>query len=772
MDHTEDTPPGSACDAEATLTKALLEQRERFTLAMACMSDGVWDWWVDTGKVYFSPRYKAMLGYSGAEFPDLFSSFQDHVHPEDVTPTLDLAQRFIDDPTIEFDTVLRMRHRDGHYLWIRARAAAARDGDGRARRLVGCNTDVSAEQTEHMLREYNQRLEATVRRRTADLSRSEALLDTCQAIAGIGGWETDLVTGEQRWTRTTHQIFDLPEDFQPTLEKTVAMMDPDTPEAVLKRRGEAVAAREPFDVEMPFTTASGRRILVRSIGHPVKENGHVVRYVGILQDITTARAAEQALIQARDEAETARQSAEIANHAKSTFLANMSHELRTPLNGILGYAQILQRDRLLAERQREGVDIILRSGEYLLTLINDVLDLARIESNRIELYHTDFSLTEFLENIAGLFRMRAEQKGISFLYEPLTALPLGVRGDEKRLRQVLINLLSNAVKFTDSGGVALKVGYQDQRLRFQVEDTGIGIDEAELGDIFEPFRQVGDQRYRADGAGLGLAITHNLVELMGGELQVSSKAGAGSLFWFALDLPRVDSLIPRAERRQPVIVGYHGPRQRILAIDDRQENRAVLKSLLTPLGFEVLEAANGEQGLSLAQQESPDLVLTDLVMPVLDGFEVVRRLRRENEGVQVPVIAVSASVFDYHQSESLAAGCNAFIPKPIRAEHLLEAIREQLGLEWILENPVTTAVASVADTPAEAGPTVGPSPAEASQLLDLTRQGDVIGIQTMLGTLEQQPALHPFVAQAQTLAAEFQLEEVEALVLPWVASGR
>ena len=769
MDHHQDITPGTVPTTEATLA----EHQERFALAMACMNDGIWDWRVDTGEVYFSPRYKVMLGYGEAEFPDRFSSFQEHLHPEDLAPVLELVQRFIEDADLEFDTVFRMRHRDGHYLWIRARATAARDQQGRARRLVGCHTDISAAQTEQVLREYNQRLEAEVARHTAALRRSEALLDTCQAIAGIGGWETNILTGEQRWTRTTYEIFELPEDFQPTLEKTVAMMDPDTPETALhQQQAAAVAALQPFDVEMPFITASGRRILVRSIGHPISEDGKVTRYVGILKDITAERAAEQALIQARDEAETARQSAEIANHAKSTFLANMSHELRTPLNGILGYAQILQRDRLLAERQREGVDIILRSGEYLLTLINDVLDLARIESNRIELYHTDFSLTEFLENIAGLFRMRAEQKGISFLYEPLTALPLGVRGDEKRLRQVLINLLSNAVKFTDSGGVALKVGYQDQRLRFQVEDTGIGIDEAELGDIFEPFRQVGDQRYRADGAGLGLAITHNLVELMGGELQVSSKAGAGSLFWFALDLPRVDSLIPRAERRQPVIVGYHGPRQRILAIDDRQENRAVLKSLLTPLGFEVLEAANGEQGLHLAQQESPDLVLTDLVMPVLDGFEVVRRLRRENEGVQVPVIAVSASVFDYHQSESLAAGCNAFIPKPIRAEHLLEAIREQLGLEWILENPVTTAAASVADTPAEAGPTVGPSPAEASRLLDLTRQGDVTGVQAVLGTLEQQPALQPFVAQAQTLAAEFQLEEVEALVLPWVASGR
>jgi len=883
----------------ARLAAMLAEQEERFRLAIACMGDGLWDWRMDADVVYFSARYKAMLGYAETQFPNRLDSFTAHLHPDDRPAVMDLARRFIEGATHEFDTVFRMRHRSGHYLWIRSRAVAARDGQGRARRLVGSHSDITAEreaelalaEQEHflrlvldnmpqaifwkgldnryrgcntaylklvgrtdkaqvvnrcdadfygpamaegfeaedrrlmdhnqplhrhteqltdrdgaerwmettkipltgvdgrvlgllgitetvtdrveagrVLREYNQRLEAEVAQRTAALARSEALLDTCQTIAGIGGWETDLITGEQRWTRNTREIFELPEDFEPTLERTLAMIDPDTPAEALERRSQAVAARQSFDVEMLFITTSGRRIIVRSVGNPVvDENGEVTRYVGILKDVTAERAAERALIQARDEAEQARREAEIANHAKSTFLANMSHELRTPLNGILGYAQILQRERDLRPRQQEGLETILRSGEYLLTLINDVLDLARIESNRIELYLTDFSLAEFLESIAGLFRMRAEQKGIAFLYEPLTALPVGVRGDEKRLRQVLINLLSNAVKFTDSGGVALKVGYHQDRLRFQVEDTGLGIDEEDLAHIFEPFRQVGDRRYRADGAGLGLAITRTLVELMGGEIQVSSQPDRGSLFWFALDLPTVDTLLPRERERPPVIVGYQGERRRILVIDDRSENRSVLRSLLTPLGFELLEASDGEVGLKLAIQEHPDLVLTDLVMPVLDGFEVVRRLRRDRRTEDLPVIAVTASVFDHHQTQSFAVGCNAFIPKPIRAEHLLEAIREQLGLNWLTEAALTGSDASAgADHDATPAPLRGPDPARAGELVDLARQGDVSGVEALLAALAADPALGAFVTRARELVAEFQLEEVEAMALPWL----
>jgi len=469
----------------------------------------------------------------------------------------------------------------------------------------------------------------------------------------------------------------------------------------------------------------------------------------------------------------ARRDAESASRAKSTFLANMSHELRTPLNGILGYAQILQRDRELNPRQRQGVDVIQRSGDYLLTLINDVLDLARIEAERVDLYETDFHLGEFLDGLVELFQMRAAQKDIAFLFEPVVTMPGGVHEDEKRLRQILINLLSNAMKFTDQGGVTLRVGRVEGGTRFEVEDTGVGIDPADLAHIFQPFRQVGDQQHRAEGAGLGLSITQTLVEMMGGELCVNSTPGKGSVFSVDLPLQEVAELVRPREQNAPVITGYQGLRQCILLIDDRWENRSVMLSLLQPLGFRIIEAENGEIGLEKAQEHRPDLVITDLVMPVMDGFEVTRRIRQIPELSQVPVIAVSASVFDYHQRQSRDAGCNAFVPKPVRADIFLEELQRQLQLEWIYQaatnQDALSHSAAVAESVEGAAAPGSLEPERAAQLHELALLGDVNGILEELQVLEQQrPDLMGFLERLRGLAEEFQVDELDALVVPFL----
>ncbi|MDX2229983.1 MAG: PAS domain S-box protein [Leptolyngbyaceae cyanobacterium bins.349] len=513
------------------------------------------------------------------------------------------------------------------------------------------------------------------------------------------------------------------------------------------------------------------------------EAGTVLYCVGIGRDVSDRKAAEAEL-------QMAKEAAEVANRAKSEFLANMSHELRTPLNGILGYTQILKRNSSLSDTSQHELDTIHQCGEHLLMLINDVLDLSKIEARRLELRCSDFQLPTFLEAIADLFRLRAQQKGISFLYEPLTPLPVAIHADEQRLRQVLINLLSNAIKFTDQGGVAFKVGQVERTgapdesgrtqgdrsaalLRFQVEDTGIGIAPEHLDEIFLPFQQVGDRQRMTEGTGLGLAISRRLVNLMGGELQVHSAPDQGSIFWFELDLTQAAHWPDRNVVKSPEITGYKGDRRRILVVDERAENRAVLVRLLQPLGFEMAEASNGQAAIDKAYEFHPDVIFMDLVMPVMDGFEATRQLRRSPQFAQTIVIAASASAFEHDQQTSLNVGCNAFLSKPIRYSQLLTVLQTHLDLAWEYKLPPnailqemhssTTIDSSATQSLSDSSPDSPVLPVELlHELQHLAKLGAIVEIQTRIAALERShPHLRPILTSLSQLASTFQVRQLQ-----------
>jgi CheY-like chemotaxis protein len=380
----------------------------------------------------------------------------------------------------------------------------------------------------------------------------------------------------------------------------------------------------------------------------------------------------------------------VANRAKSVFLAAMSQELRTPLNAILGYAQLLRRDKSLGPSQLAAMATVQQSGQHLLALINDVLDLSRVEAGRMDLHQRPTRLHDMLTVVADIMRVRAEKKYLGFGLELAPGLPDAVNVDETRLRQVLLNLLGNAVKFTDRGNVWLRLAPAPAqeagaaRLRFEVIDEGVGIASDHLEAIFHPFEQVGDHGRRADGTGLGLAISRQLVRLMGGELRVESTPGQGSRFWF--DLPLAAAEPPAGEvARTEMAIGYTGPRRRVLVVDDVAANRALLLDMLGALDFQMREADNGASALALADTVPPDLVLLDMIMPGMNGVEVTRRLRAMPHTAKVPILIISASATLEDEERALAAGANAFLSKPVDEYELLREVGNALQLEWIHE---------------------------------------------------------------------------------------
>jgi len=449
----------------------------------------------------------------------------------------------------------------------------------------------------------------------------------------------------------------------------------------------------------------------------------------------------------------AKEAAEAANLAKSRYVTGMSHELRTPLNSILGYAQILQKDTLVPPNRRDAIDVIRRSGEHLLGLIDGLLDIAKIEAGRLRLERGEVHLPELLDQVVKMFKVQAEAKGLAFRFDGVDALPMVVHADERRLRQILINLLANAVKFTDAGSVTLKVSYQREIARFQVSDTGIGISQQDLERIFLPFERSGSAKQRGDvGTGLGLAITRLLTELMGGEITVKSEHGAGSTFEVRLHLSRVDT-----PRTTPIleadITGYRGAVRRILVVDDQATQRELLGNLLLPLGFEVRLAASGPECLREAARFHPDAILLDIAMPDQDGWSVCRQLRAAGLS-KLPIIMVSANAYENDAEKQAAAGCSDFIVKPVLVTELMAKLEWHLGLQWIYRGETEVPV------PVRTGPLALPPAEHLAQLIELGAIGYVKGIHAKLDEIEHLDArFAPFALELRELIRRFRIDE-------------
>ena len=845
--------------------KALQESEERFALAIEANDSGLFDINFETNNNYYSPQFLNLIGYQLAGNKLTFDDLMSLVHHDDFSVVKTTMDRLLSGEISQWMLEFRMFHTNGSTPWIFSRGLVLRNDCGKIVRMVGTHTDISDVYNELRLRKQ---AEAELHRQTIQQQLfAEITLKIRQSLQLEEILQTT-VTEVQRILKVDRAIiYQLMSNgtgnvvTEAVVSDSVAMAgktihDPCFAENYLEkyRQGRIsaiadifhgglqpchVALLQPFGVRaylivpiLQRETLWGLLIahqcdnsrqwqdfeidLLRQLADQV---GIAIAQSQLLEQETQTN---QQLAEKNLHLEEARSAAEAANKAKSEFVANMSHELRTPLNGILGYVQILKREPNISNKQLHGLEIIEQCGQHLLTLLNDILDLSKVEAEKMELYLSDFQFSHFLEGIIEMVRIRAEQKNLSFNFEPISPLPTIVSGDERRLRQVLINLLGNAVKFTDRGAITFKVGYlrgngewgigneEDgrvliqngispatltkfqtqnsspptpknplpippiQKMRFQIEDTGIGIDSEKLAEIFLPFHQLGDSSRQIEGTGLGLTISKRLVQLMGGELNVESIPNQGTIFYLDLDLPRVSHVLEIEEITEPNIIGFHGRSRKVLVVDDQWQNRSIFVNLLLPLGFQVTEATDGANCINLALQIQPDVIVIDLVMPRMGGLAATRRLRQLPQCKDTIFLATSASVFANQEKECLAAGCNGFIPQPIQAENLFAELQKHLGLEWIYEqnNSVPRINDQTSTLSIQSSEIIPPPQAEMATLYELAMMGDIKGITEEAQKLELlDPKLVPYAKKLSRLAKGFQEKQILEFVKKYMVGN-
>jgi two-component system sensor histidine kinase/response regulator len=537
----------------------------------------------------------------------------------------------------------------------------------------------------------------------ARLRASEDRLQLAIRAAKLGIWDWDVQHDRVTWDESMYQLYGVrKEDFSGAYEAWATRLLPEDLAAVSAEVDAALRGEREFAAEFRVRRGDGAVRSIRSVGQTLRdENGKPLRMVGVNWDVTEQLAAEQELRRHRDHLEdlveqrtlalhAAKEQADAANHAKSAFLANMSHEIRTPMNAILGFGQLMEQGAELSPRDQDHLDRILSSGRHLLELINNVLEMSKIEAGRMALSLSMFDLHAAISEVCAMVRHSIEAKGLTFGCEGVAALPRHVRSDAPKLRQVLINLLGNAAKFTHAGGVTLRASAasagERTKLRFEVQDTGVGIAPSELHKVFEPFEQTRSGVLTQGGTGLGVAISRSVARLMDGDLTVRSKLGEGTTF--ELEIYVESGRATQSEGARPPrgrVIGLETGQAQptILVVDDDPNNRRALAQLLTGGGVAVVEAADGAQAVERFARHAPQLVFMDMKMPVMDGAEATRRIRETPPGRQVPIVFLSASVLESDGRGAGKGASDAFIAKPFRASDIWQSLERHLGLKLL-----------------------------------------------------------------------------------------
>ena len=655
-------------------TRALEEKAESdrlLSLAQVVARVGYYSMDLQNGRWIGSPVLESIFGID-ERFERTVESWQQQIAPEDRDWLTQRLQTVIQQG-LRWDVEYRwIRPSDGQVRWLSGKGEFDYDADGKPIRLSGFVQDI----TERKQAEQELRIR-------------EATLSQTQSIAHVGSWRLDMASGKLTWSDEVYRIFGLqPQQFEATYPAFLEFVHPEDREAVDGAFRESLKTpREYYEMEHRIIRRhSGEIRYVLERGEHLRDSaGEVVGSIGMVQDITDYKKMLVVLQQAKETAEE-------SNRLKGAFVANVSHEIRTPMNAILGFTEMMLREPGLPQRHRQYLQTIVKSGEHLLELINDVLEISKIESGRLNLQETDFSLQQLLEDLQAMFLPKATSKGLKLTIARAKETPDAVIADRQKLSQILINLIDNAIKFTEQGEVSVRfqschetAGRGDIRLRVEVRDEGPGISEKEQAGLFQLFSQTSLGAARG-GTGLGLAISRNFARLMGGDITVRSRPGAGSVFF--LDVPaRTGQSDYReiADGGKILRLETDQKKYRILVVDDEPMNREVMAGILSQAGFEFKPAGDGMAALQLFEEWLPDLVLMDIRMSGIDGYEATRSLRTLAMGVNVPIIGVSASVFEQDRQQAIEAGMDDFISKPFKAQELLLRIGVLLNARYLYE---------------------------------------------------------------------------------------
>lgn len=643
-------------------TEALRKSEERLELVTAGTNDGLWDWNIRTNEMYFSPRFKELIGFADAEFPNVYESWETRLHPDDRGRTLKALRAHLDHD-VPFDVEYRLLTNGGDYRWFRARGRAVRTGRNTPIRMAGSVTDVHRQkETEEALRRSEERFELAIG----------------GSNDGIWDWP-DVSHNRQWWSPRYFELLGYqPNEIAPTVDNFHRLLHPDDHERTSQLLTAHFNGDAPFDIEHRLRAKSGEYRWFHARGQVLRgPDGNPRRMAGSITDVTERKRNELALRQAKE-------AAEAATRAKANFLATMSHEIRTPLNGVLGMAELLWETQL-SMGQLELVNDIRASADSLLKIVNNILDFSKIEAGHLELEQTGFDLRNLVDNALRPMLYLTSSANVELTWRVDESVPRRVVGDPVRLRQVLLNLIGNAVKFTKEGSIAVEVSATDVQgdaalLQFEVKDTGIGIEPEKQRDIFERFHQADSSTTRHfGGTGLGLAITAELVRLMQGSISVSSVPGAGSTFTITARMPIDAETAGGAETNgtghsadRPACRSLH-----VLLVDDTALNRRYGIQVLERAGHSVTAAESGPAAIELVENCEFDVVLMDIQMPGMDGYETTRRIRaiQEKSGLPVcPVIAFTADAMTDVEEKCLAAGMNGYVSKPVKPRELVAAI--------------------------------------------------------------------------------------------------